>query len=152
MYCRECGEIISNEKAVICVKCGINKGQGNNYCPDCGVEVKNKDSEVCLNCGVRLKGSMNNFANQIKNVTNSSNRSAGNNKMVAGLLAIFLGGMGIHRFYLGYKEIGLIQLGLFAIAMLLFAPVLWACWIWAIIDAVQIFTGKLYNVIGNELV
>ena len=32
------------------------------------------------------------------------------NKMVAGLLAIFLGGWGIHKFYLGYTKEGVIQL------------------------------------------
>ena len=144
MYCRQCGEELNNPRAVICVKCGTNKGQGENYCPDCGQEVKNKGAEVCLNCGIRLKGAMNNIADQLKSVASKSG-SNNNNKMVAGLLAI-------HRFYLGYKEIGFIQLGLFAIAMFLFAPVLWGCWIWAIIDAVQIFTGKMNNANGLELV
>ncbi len=32
------------------------------------------------------------------------------NKLVAGLLGIFLGGFGIHRFYLGYSKIGVIQI------------------------------------------
>lgn len=151
MYCRQCGEKLNNPKAVICIKCGTNKGQGENYCPDCGQEVKNKGAEVCLNCGIRLKGAMNNIADQLKSVASKSG-SNNNNKMVAGLLAVFLGSMGIHRFYLGYKEIGFIQLGLFAIAMFLFAPVLWGCWILAIIDAVQIFTGKMNNANGLELV
>lgn len=154
MYCRQCGEKLNNPKAVICIKCGTNKGQGENYCPDCGQEVKNKGAEVCLNCGIRLKGAMNNIADQLKSVASKSrsNTNNNNNKMVAGLLAVFLGSMGIHRFYLGYKEIGFIQLGLFSIAMFLFAPVLWGCWIWAIIDAVQIFTGKMNNANGLELV
>ncbi|MBT2536508.1 TM2 domain-containing protein [Arthrobacter sp. ISL-69] len=30
-------------------------------------------------------------------------------KLVAGLLGIFLGGIGIHRFYLGFTEIGVIH-------------------------------------------
>ena len=106
MYCRQCGEELNNPRAVICVKCGTNKGQGENYCPDCGQEVKNKGAEVCLNCGIRLKGAMNNIADQLKSVESKSG-SNNNNKMVAGLLAVFLGSMGIHRFYLGYKEIGL---------------------------------------------
>lgn len=31
-------------------------------------------------------------------------------KVVAGLLGIFLGAWGIHRFYLGYTKIGIIQI------------------------------------------
>ncbi|MCI6573780.1 MAG: TM2 domain-containing protein [Actinomycetaceae bacterium] len=31
-------------------------------------------------------------------------------RLVAGLLGIFLGGLGIHRFYLGYTSIGIIQI------------------------------------------
>lgn len=31
-------------------------------------------------------------------------------KLAAGLLGIFLGGWGIHRFYLGYINIGIIQI------------------------------------------
>lgn len=29
-------------------------------------------------------------------------------KLVAGLLGIFLGGLGVHRFYLGYTKMGLL--------------------------------------------
>ncbi len=31
-------------------------------------------------------------------------------KLAAGLLGIFLGGFGVHRFYLGYTQIGVIQI------------------------------------------
>ena len=68
MYCRECGEQITNDKAVICIKCGTNKGEGDKYCPECGGSVKTKGAEVCLNCGVRIKGGTNNFTNKIKDV------------------------------------------------------------------------------------
>jgi len=36
-------------------------------------------------------------------------------KITAGILGIFLGGFGVHKFYLGYTTTGLIQLGLFFI-------------------------------------
>lgn len=151
MYCRECGEELNNPKAVICIKCGTNKGQGKNYCPECGDEVKNKDAEVCLSCGVRLKNSINNIASQIMNSANNENNS-NNNKLVAGLLAIFLGSLGVHRFYLGYKEIGFIQLGIFIFSIVLFWPTMFACWIWELIDVILIFTDKLPTANGVELV
>lgn len=39
-------------------------------------------------------------------------------KIVAGLFAILLGGLGIHKFYLGYKAAGIIHLLVFFIGML----------------------------------
>lgn len=152
MYCRECGEVITNENAVICIKCGARKGEGANYCPECGSKIKNKDAEVCLNCGIQLTKSSGDFTNQVKNMINSTPTSSGKNKTVAILLALFLGGAGIHRFYLGYKKIGLIQLGIFIAAYFIFAPAIFACYIWAIVDLVQIVTGKLDNVNGVALV
>lgn len=36
----------------------------------------------------------------------------GKSKVVCGLLGIFLGHLGIHRFYMGYTSIGFMQLAL----------------------------------------
>ncbi|XZJ10844.1 NINE protein [Clostridium perfringens] len=147
MYCKECGEKFVNENSVVCVKCGSKRGEGSNYCAECGSPVKNKNAEVCLNCGSRVSGSKINISKHLKN----DGKAMGNSKVVAGLLAIFLGAMGIHRFYLGYKEIGFIQLAIFIVALLIFAPAIFACYVWAIIDAVQIFTGKLKTINGEDL-
>jgi TM2 domain-containing membrane protein YozV len=118
------------------------------YCKECGEKVNNMhNQEVCLNCGVTLNES-NNISDKIK----SYNGEGNNKKIVAGLLAIFLGGIGIHRFYLGYKEIGLVQLGLFLIGYILFWPATLLSSIWVLIDAVQVFTGKLYNANGEVLI
>lgn len=149
MYCKQCGESFNNDNAAVCVKCGTNKGQGDNYCHDCGVQVKNKSAEICLNCGVRLKGGINNLANQIKNVSNSS---SGNNKILAIILALFLGGLGVHRFYLGYKEIGFIQLGIFIGGLLILTPIAFVSTIWAFVDLIQIILGNLNTVDGNKLI
>ena len=56
------------------------------------------------------------------------------------LLCFFLGGLGIHRFYLGYTLIGVIQL-------LTFGGFL----IWAIIDFIRLITGSLKDSEGNDL-
>ena len=61
-------------------------------------------------------------------------------KLVAFLLCFFLGGFGIHRFYLGYTGIGVIQL-----------LTLGGCGIWAIIDFIMILTGGLKDADGREL-
>ncbi|MBB6714824.1 TM2 domain-containing protein [Clostridium gasigenes] len=147
MYCRECGEEIKNDKAIICLGCGTKKGQGNNYCQDCGVEVKNRNADICLSCGVRLKSTVTNIGANITNM--QGNR---NSKITAGLLALFLGATGVHRFYLGYKEIGLIQLGIFLVGVLFFSIATVVALGWALYDLVMIFTGKLTTANGDQLV
>lgn len=61
-------------------------------------------------------------------------------KLTAGLLAIFLGAFGVHRFYLGYTTLGIVQLLLCG-----------GCGIWQIIDIVMIFMGKLPDAQGKPL-
>ncbi|MBK7008634.1 MAG: TM2 domain-containing protein [Saprospiraceae bacterium] len=56
----------------------------------------------------------------------------GKSQLIALILVILVGGLGIHRFYLGYTTIGIIQL--------LTAG---GCGIWALIDLVRIITGDL---------
>lgn len=53
-------------------------------------------------------------------------------QLTALLLCIFLGGLGIHRFYLGYTFEGIVQL-----------LTLGLCGIWTLIDLIRIITGDL---------
>ena len=95
MFCRNCGNQMANE-AAICVSCGVPVGRGNNYCPNCA-EATNPNAQVCIKCGMGVN-------------MNSGFGEAQKSKLVAGLLGIFLGSLGIHRFYLGYTGIGIIQI------------------------------------------
>ena len=56
----------------------------------------------------------------------------GKSQLIALILVILVGGLGIHRFYLGYTTIGIIQLLTGG-----------GCGIWALIDLVRIITGDL---------
>jgi len=69
-------------------------------------------------------------------------------KLVAGLLAIFLGCYGVHNFYLGYTKKAVIQLvctivGLVLSIILIGAFVVLGISIWAWVEAIMIFTGKI---------
>ena len=63
-------------------------------------------------------------------------------KYVAVILAITLGPLGIHNFYLGHKNKGLTQLLICLIGSLFAGLGYVAAWVWAIIDAVELFTEK----------
>ncbi|MGZ3881633.1 MAG: TM2 domain-containing protein [Flavisolibacter sp.] len=56
----------------------------------------------------------------------------GKSQLTAVLLAFFLGGLGIHRFYLGYTWQGIVQL-----------LTLGGLGVWALIDFIRILTGSL---------
>lgn len=70
-------------------------------CPQCGAPIDRGTSE-CKYCGEKLA------IQKINNEVQGTDK--GKDKMVAGLLALFLGALGIHKFYLGYKKEGLIML------------------------------------------
>jgi TM2 domain-containing membrane protein YozV len=140
MYCRECGEKYVNDKAVICVKCGVKRDKGNNYCPECGQSLSNPKSDVCLNCGISLKRI------KINNISNSSK-----SKIAAALFAFFLGTIGIHRFYLGYTGTGIIFIVLFVLGFLTIGITWIIAGIWAFIEFILILTGTIKDSNGQPL-
>lgn len=55
MYCRNCGEQIS-DGASVCVKCGFNVRQGTSFCSHCGSNTVQGQS-ICTQCGFALNNS-----------------------------------------------------------------------------------------------
>ena len=104
------------------------------FCPNCGKELI-ENADVCLNCG--------------KAIRKSSVAKEGKSKIVAGLLGIFLGGLGVHNFYLGYTGKGVAQL---LLSILSFGLLAFVSSIWGLIEGVQILMGKITDADGNELV
>jgi TM2 domain-containing membrane protein YozV len=64
-------------------------------------------------------------------------------KLVAGLLGIVLGSLGIHRFYLGYTTIGIIQLVLGLGGILTCGITTIAAAVWGIVEGIMILTGSI---------
>lgn len=74
--------------------------QGEKYCTDCG-SIINSRAEICPHCGVRQLPA----PNALGRTT-----SSGKSKIAAGLFAILLGGLGIHKFYLGRVGQGILYI------------------------------------------
>lgn len=129
MFCKQCGRELTEGQAV-CTACGFAVGKGNHFCGQCGQAVQEGQS-FCTACGFALNGNTNTF-------TYSADKDV-KSKLVAGLLGIFLGGLGVHNFYLGFNKRGLIQLlvsvltcGTFAIFME----------VWGLVEGIFYLMGK----------
>ena len=125
MFCRNCGQEISNE-AVICVHCGVPAGKGTAYCANCGGEV-HPEAVICVNCGVSLKKKLPTEGMKKRNIataiilsiitcgiysiywfvklTNEMNRLTDNEKDTSGGVAFLLSLVtcGIYSIYWAYR-------------------------------------------------
>lgn len=120
MFCKNCGQEV-DPNAAICVKCGYKNGTGDKFCGNCGAETA-PGANVCVQCGYALNS-----------VPAGAEQKS---KLVAVLLAFFLGSIGIHDFYLGYTKYGIIKI------------ILTVCTgvgggIWALIDFIRLLIGSL---------
>jgi len=66
---------------------------GQKYCSNCGAQI-DANAEICPKCGVRQPG------------MNPPRR----NRIVAAIFALLLGGLGIHKFYLGKVGWGIVYI------------------------------------------
>ena len=87
-----------------------------SYCSACGRQIDPR-AEVCVHCGVRQRSAPSSHHHK--------------DRVTAGVLALFLGGLGVHRFYLGQIGLGVIYLVFFWT----FIPA-----IVALVDAIILFT------------
>ena len=120
MFCRNCGNQMDNNAAV-CVKCGVAAGNGTNFCPNSGKETV-PAAAVCTNCGIALA----------QPVAASQQKS----KLTAGLLGLFLGGWGIHNFYLGNTSRAILQLVLTILSCGVAS-------LWGFIEGILILCGNI---------
>lgn len=119
MYCRNCGKEIA-DNAAVCIGCGVATGQGVNFCHNCGAQTA-PGAAVCTQCGVALA----------QPIPVGEQKS----KLTAGLLGIFLGGLGVHNFYLGNTGKAIAQIALsccFGVGA-----------IWGLIEGIMILTGSI---------
>ncbi len=116
VFCKNCGKEMT-EAQDYCLQCGVKAKSGKSYCRNCGTKLP-AEAAICVSCGMLVE----------------EEKKGGKSKVTAGLLGLFLGGLGIHNFYLGYKGKAIAQLLL--------------CWtgipaIWALIESIMILTGSI---------
>ena len=83
------------------------KAVDEKFCSSCGENIK-LAAEICPRCGVRQ-----NYGPASRSYPQTADGTPyvyGRNKWVAFLLAFFLGGIGIHKFYLGKTAQGVLYL------------------------------------------
>lgn len=128
MFCKNCGSPLDPQYNV-CMRCGVQKGAGFNFCGNCGRPMA-PGSMSCTSCGA---GAIGNVGVERKS------------RLVATLLCFFLGGFGIHDFYLGYTRNGILKILLTCCTGI-------GGGLWALIDFIRLLTGGLHtDGKGNEL-
>lgn len=82
-------------------------------CPKCSgqnLDVVAVGTYKCKDCGTMFTHTAPAQAPVVKYVVSESAGPSGKSKVAAGLLGIFLGGLGIHKFYLGKAGQGVLYL------------------------------------------
>lgn len=103
-----------------------------NYCPNCGKPVTG-ETNFCPECGAPLK--IANYQNQP-----ASNRANEDRWLIALILCILVGSLGVHRFYTGNIVTGVLML-----------ITLGGCGVWTIIDLIMIAANTYRDGNGNTL-
>lgn len=165
MFCKKCGKPINDGKN-ICDECiaktnaqtqtfytnaeetssfntQTNQTQ-NNGADYTTPNYNNYNQNPQNNINYNGQYNSNNFNNNSQYTNQQFNPNA-KSKMAAGLLGIFLGGLGVHNFYLGYTGKAVAQL---LISLLSCGFLSWASAIWGLIEGILLLTGSI-NVDGE---
>lgn len=117
------------------------QAEQKKFCKHCGKQI-NATATFCTHCGKSQTATASAPKAQPQQPAQPVVQVEQKSKLVAGLLAIFLGGLGIHNFYLGYTQKAVIQLIITLVT----------CWIgvglfispiWGLIEGIMIFTGSI---------
>ena len=123
-------------------------------CPNCGGTIQ-PGSNRCVKCGSYIEPQQPAApaageapAQPAPGPAGAAAAGAAKSKLAAGLLGIFVGCLGVHRFYLGYTGIGVAILLLFVVGWILSfvcigIPMVIAAELWGIIEGILILTGVI---------
>lgn len=97
------------------------------FCKNCGSSLA-EGAQFCANCGTPVAES-----GAVKQTVPAGNQKS---KIAAGLLGVFLGGLGIHNFYLGFTGKAVAQLILTLVSCGIGS-------IWGFIEGIMILAGNI---------
>lgn len=104
-----------------CVRCGTQLDDSQEFCPNCG-DTKNAAGSYSISV------------------------HGGKSRIIAGILGLLLGGLGVHNFYLGNTGRGIAQ-----IIVSIFTVIGGS--IWGIVEGILILTGTINtDADGNPLI
>lgn len=111
--------------------------------------IENNESDLCDECVAKANvtsNSGNEHFEVVSEVRTQGNTYANNtnlnakSKLAAGLFGIFLGGLGVHNFYLGYTGKAVAQL---LLSLLSCGLLSWVSSIWGLIEGILIISGSI---------
>ena len=86
-----------------------SKTADEKFCNDCG-EIINTKAEICPKCGVRQPATFESSTKAVESLLFRPIILNRKSRITTALLALFLGGIGVHKFYLGQVGLGVIYL------------------------------------------
>ena len=146
MYCQNCGKEIS-ERVLFCPHCGTQREPIVVYCTRCGAPIP-EGKNVCEACGTPVRPVQEEAYqpdyvqpeyNQPYQQTYSPAGYEQKSRIVAGILGILLGSLGIHNFYLGYTGRGIAQLLISLCSCFTLSVV---SGIWGLIEGIMLLTQQ----------
>ncbi len=116
--CAQCGEVFDS---AFCPRCGLQAGTEPRICPHCGTRYHTNACPTCGYLPLRDRapaGETRVVERVVERVPAAAGAASPKSRLAALLLVLFLGILGIHRFYVGKVGTGLLFLitgGLFGI-------------------------------------
>ena len=111
--------------------------------------IENNENDLCDECVAKANMTSNSGSEHfevVSEVRTQGNTYANNtnlnakSKLAAGLFGIFLGGLGVHNFYLGYTGKAVAQL---LLSLLSCGLLSWVSSIWGLIEGILIISGSI---------
>lgn len=141
MLCPKCGMYLK-DSFTICPSCGTPVGSGPTPPPSPYATKETYETTDTFNAASSTTSDAQGAANAAPIPPNSAAAEPLQTKsrVTAGVLGILLGGLGIHKFYLGYTTEGLIMLGVWLLGFLFASIPSWGVWIVGLVEGIIYLT------------